>query len=259
MAEKDYKKIAKRKIRKPSEVEKKPSILIYARNKKGKTTLGASAPNVLILDPEGGTDTMVKKNPDVWPIEEWSNLEEAYKFLKLGDHNYEWVFPDGLTRMHRMALRFVMKQAEERDLDRRPGQITQKDYGQANEMVQQMILNFHSLPLGVVYSAQERMISSMGFDEEGDEEQTSMFVPDLPAGARSAINQVVDVIGRLYVTKVKVKRNGKIVNANQRRLFIGVHERYDTGFRSDYHLPDELKNPTIPRLVDLMLTGGSNG
>lgn len=251
---KDYNKIAKKKIRKPSTVKSHPSILVFARNKKGKSTLAASAPNVLILDPEGGTDEMRKKDPDVWPIEEWPDLEDAHKFLRLGDHNYEWVSPDGLTRMHRMALRFVMKQAEERDLDRRPGQITKRDYGNANELVQQMIINFHSLPMGVIYTAQERIISSLGFDEEGDEDETTMFVPDLPGGARAAINQVVDIMGRLYVKKVKVKnpKTDKISMKNQRRLYIGIHERYETGFRSDYVLPDEIKNPTVLKVVELM-------
>lgn len=253
--EKDYAAIAAAKIRKPSDVTRMPSILVFARNKKGKSTFASTAPGVLMLDPEGGTDEMRKRNPDVWPIEEWSDLDDVHKFLRTGKHEYEWVAPDGLTRMHRMALRFVMKMAEERDLDRRPGQITKRDYGEANEMVQQMIINFHSLPIGVIYTAQERIVSSVGFDEEGDEEETTMFSPDLPAGARAAINQVVDIMGRLYIKKVKVKKKGKIVPANQRRLYIGVHERYETGYRSEYDLPDEIKNPTIPKIVELMRAG----
>lgn len=265
MAEKDYAKIAKKKITQPSKVKRRRNILVYSRNKKGKTFFCNTARNdgkVLFLDPEHGTDTLTKTDPDVWHCSGWEDIDPFYKFLRSGKHDYTWAAVDGLTKIHSMALNFIRKQAEERDLDRRPGQVTKRDYGDANQMIQQFIDQMIGLPVGVIFTAQERQVSSLGFDEEGDEDESIMFVPDLPAGARGFLLSSVDVIGRLYVQRVDMKKKGAdpddedaIVKVDQRRLYLAPHTRYDTGFRSEFKLPDLIKNPTVPKLVNLMMTG----
>jgi hypothetical protein len=236
--------------------------MVYARNKKGKTTFGASAPDVLMIDPENGTDHLKKINPDAWHVTQWEDMEEVYRYLRLGDHPYKWVTVDGITRIHNMALRFVMNQAEERDLDRAPGMVQLKDYGKANELLKGMLLNFQSLGLGVVYTCQERMMSVTDSAEEDEDanEADVMFVPDISKGARSALNSIVDVIGRMYtvpITKNVRLKSGEIVEkeVSQRRLWLALHPRYDTGFRSEYQLPDFLTDPTVPRLVELLANG----
>ena len=261
-AKKDYRAIAARKIQKPATRKRPPQILVYARNKKGKSTFGASAPNVLMIDPENGTDHLKKVNPDAWHVAMWEDIEEAYRFLRLGDHKYEWVCVDGITRIHNMALRFVMSQAEERDLDRAPGMVQLKDYGKANELLKGMLLNFQALGLGIIYTAQERMqaVTDNAEEDEDAEESDVMFVPDISKGARSAINAMVDVIGRLYTVnttkEVKLKSGAtREKEYVQRRLWLGLHPRYDTGFRSDYDLPDFLTDPTVPRLIELLNNG----
>lgn len=263
--EKDYLAIARQQVTRPSTQAQYRKILVYARNKKGKTTfsLSAGVENTLLLDPEAGTSTMLSKNPYVWPIEKWQDLQDAYGALRTGklspkelgqgksEEPFSWVSVDGLTRMNNMALRYVMSVAEERDLDRKPGMVDRRDYNKSGELMKQMLNNFHSLKMGVIYTTQERMMSMDSGDSEEDDE-TTFFVPDLPAGVRSSVNSLVDVIGRLYVVRVELKNGSKRA---QRRLQIGVHERYDTGFRSDFVLPDMIKNPTLPKLVSLMHTG----
>jgi hypothetical protein len=80
------------------------------------------------------------------------------------------------------------------------------------------------------------------------------YIPDLPKGVRSYVNSLVDVIGRLYVAKIDSPKNPELKIA-QRRLWIGESLKYDTGYRSDYTLPDMIKMPSIPKLVALMDTG----
>lgn len=262
MATKDYRAIAAKRIQKPSKQVRRPMFLIYSRNKKGKSTFGASAPNVLMVDPENGTDHLKKIDPDTWKISQWEDIEEVYRFLRLGDHSYEWICMDGVTRIHNMALRFVMNQAEERDLERQPGMTRIQDYGKANELFKGMLLNFQSLGLGVVWTAQERMqsVSDQAEEDADAEESEVMFVPDISKGARGAILSMVDVIGRMYTVtatkKVRTKTEGIVEREyQQRRLWIGLHSRYDTGFRSDYNLPDFLEDPTVPRLLELINSG----
>lgn len=256
---KDYQAIAASKITRPSKSKRAPRIFVYGRNKKGKTTFGASGgqAETLIIDPEEGTEGMVKRDPHVWPITAWPEIDDAYNFLKLGKHPYKWVSVDGLTKFSNMALRYVMHQEEERDLARQPGMVQQRDYGKSGELMKGMLNNFHSLRMGVVFTAQERTVEVTD-DPEGDDEdaETSslIYVPDLPRGVRSSVNQIVDVIGRLYTVKVEHPKSPD-VRVLQRRLWVEPHIAYDTGYRSDYRLPPFIKSPTVPKLVQLLREG----
>ena len=250
---KDYAAIAKKRISKPSQVQRQPKFLIYARNKKGKTTFGISAgvDKTLVLDPEHGTDEMRSKDPNVWHIERWEDLDDAYNYLRYSPHEYTWVVVDGLTKMSNMALKYVMKLQEEKSLDRIPGMVQQRDYGKAGELMKDLLTRFHNLPMGVVFTAQERQ--DQPFDSEEDEDaeaETVSYVPDMPKGVRNYANSIVDVIGRLYVIR---NEEGK----PERRLWVGESVKYDTGYRSDFELPDMVKTPTIPKLVRLMRTGSA--
>lgn len=253
MATKDYNKIAKDRITRPADKKRYPKFLIYARNKKGKSTfcLSAGVDNVLFLDPELGTDEMRTANPHVWHIEKWEDIDDAFNFIKYGDHNYKWVAVDGLTKISNMALKYVMKLQEERSLDRIPGFVQQRDYGKSGELMKELINRFHRLDMGVIFTAHERMEEAADSEEDEDAESGDvLYVPDLPRGVRGAINSVVDVIGRLYVIDVDGKP--------ERRLWIGESLSYDTGYRSDFTLPKMLRNPTVPRLTRLIRTGKPN-
>lgn len=262
----DYLKLAKQKGHRPSQVVHYPKLLVYSRNKKGKTTFSLSAgiDKTICLDPEHGTDSMKRKDPHVWPVEKWEDMQGFWGAIRTGKLSpsvmgtgpskepFSWVSCDGLTKMNNMALKYIGRQAELKDIDRRPGMVDRRDYNKSGELMKDFINNLFALKMGVVFTAQERMITDGAFDDDEDaEEPDAYYVPDLPAGVRGTINSVVDVIGRLYVVQVDTKKGPK----KQRRLQIGVNNAYDTGFRSEYDLPDIIKNPTVPKLVALMQTG----
>lgn len=249
---KDYKAIAAKHIRKPG--QRPPRLLVYGRNKQGKTTFCASAPNVLIIDPEGGAE-FVNSDADLWPVSSWADMQEVFQFLRSGQHKYDWVALDGLTRIANMSLRYVMQQQEERDLDRIPGMVQLKDYGKSGELMKGMLFNFHALPMGVIYTAQDRLDSTSFSDAEDEdvEEADARFVPDLPKGVRSSVNAIVDVIGRIYTVTVEgTNSKGQEVKGRQRRMWLAPCEQYDTGYRAKRKLPSYLKNPTLPKLVELI-------
>lgn len=258
---KDYAAIARSKIHRPAEVTRKPKILVYSRNKKGKTTFGISAgiDKTLVIDPEGGTDEMKSKNPHVWPIDQWQDMEDVTNYLRFDarcpncatPHDFEWVVVDGLTKISNMGLKHVMKMQEERSLDRIPGFVQKQDYGKSGELMKDMLTRFHNMPLGVVYTAQERQEGAYDDNDDDDSDETEVaYIPDLPRGVRGVANSLVDVIGRIYV----VKLDSEPPRA-ERRLYIGESVKYDTGYRSDFVLPDVVRNPTVPKLVHLMRTG----
>jgi hypothetical protein len=222
---------------------------------------------VLIADPEDGTIAETRLDPDVWPVSEWADLDDIYQAVKGGVTSpktgkpYQWIALDGMTRMLSMAIDFVSKQQAERDLTRQPGQTDQRTYGQANRMIESMLHNFHSLRnIGLIFTAQERVVEIENMEDLGDDDDATpasfMYVPDLTKGARAPLNQVVDVIGRIYVVRGQfdVKRRVKVgekvviktsqVNT-QRRLWIGPHEMYDTGARTGFTLPDFIREPSV--------------
>lgn len=255
MAEKDYNAIARKRIHRPASIQRLPKLHIYGRQKKGKTTFSVSAgiDKTLVLDPEHGTDLMKAKNPHVWPIDRWEDMDEAYNYIRGGDHQYEWISVDGLTKLSNMALKYTMRIQEERSIDRIPGMVQLKDYGKSGEVMKTMLDNFHNLKYGVIFTSQERMQEGVDSEEDEDvESEGAEFVPDLPKGVRGHVNSLVDVIGRIYVAKVD-QPDGS--TKSQRRLWVGETLRYDTGARSDYSLPDMIKVPSIPKLVTLMESG----
>jgi hypothetical protein len=122
--------------------------------------------------------------------------------------------------------------------------------------------------IGIILTAQERMVEVSEVDTPDDEDATPasyMFVPDLPRGARSATNQIVDVIGRVYTVKGEFEKKyrvkgsdevkTKMVEGIQRRLWIGPHDLYDTGYRSSLVLPEFIHEPTVNSLIQVMREG----
>lgn len=264
--EKDYLAIAKQKVSRPATKVHFPKMLVYSRNKKGKTTFSLSGgiPQTIVLDPEKGTELMKHKNPYVWNVSRWEDVQEfwgALRTMKLSPKElgqgpekepFKFVSCDGLTRLNKFALRYVRHLEETRDVDRIPGLTKRQDYFKSNELMADFINNLFSLRMGVIFTAQERIITDGNGDDDLEQDDAARYyVPDIPAGVRATVNQVVDVIARLYVVTVETKAGPK----KQRRLQIGIHDSYDTGFRSDFILPDVMKNPTVPKLVKLMETG----
>jgi hypothetical protein len=271
-AESHYLDVAKKSIVRARDVVKYPKIQIYARKKLGKTTLALTCGNadeMLLIDPEEGSTYKDRLNPHIWPISKWKDMDDVYGALRTGKLSpnhikqgesstpFTWVIPDGLTKINNFALHHVRREQEERNLDRIPGMIDRKDYNKSGELMKQMLANFETLKMGVVYTAQEKM-KTMSYDDDNEDEDTEgsevFYIPELPDGVRGAVNSLVDVIGRLYVVRIDDPKNeGK--RKAYRRLHIGPHDSYDTGYRSEYTLPDIVKAPTIPKIVQLMREG----
>lgn len=251
----DYSQRVQSRIRKPH--GSPPSFLIYGRFKKGKTRFCSTAPNVLLVDPEIGADDL-PPDLDIFPVEKWQDYDDLVKYLRKGDHRYQYVAIDGITKVNNLALRFVMSQEEEMNLNRKPGMVQKQDYNKSGELLKGLITSLQSLPIGKIYTAQERQIAGSEQEEDVDATEAEIeYVPDLPAGVRGHLCAAVNGIGRIYTVRKESERTpGKVIT--QRRLWLAQSERYDTGFRSNHPLPDYLVNPTVPRLVELIKNGKIN-
>lgn len=138
-----------------------------------------------------------------------------------------------------------------------PGaQIRKQDFGTANNALATLVRTLRDSGKDVIILAQERLIvpgQGLGADgkeewtpEDVDEDTGVMTTVDLSAGAASAILQMSDAIGRLYIANVDDKV--------YRRLWLGPSASIIAGARSEeYHgKPPYLKQPSITRLNQLL-------
>ena len=164
--------------------------LVYGRPKSGKTTFGASFDNVTLVDLErGGHHTDAKR---VTP-KDWTELAQV-----IGDHTSNPKGPlvvDSLTVAHKMALDYVQGKTKP-DLLSIKKPVSLPQYGQANDLVSQLILTLRGLPTDTILICQERVT----YVEQAEPEDDSVgsvreSVPDLPQGARQTALMYADVIG----------------------------------------------------------------
>jgi hypothetical protein len=138
-----------------------------------------------------------------------------------------------------------------------PGaQIRKQDFGVANGALSTLIRTLRDSKKDVIVLAQERLIvpgQGLGADgkeewtpEDVDEDSQAMTTVDLSAGGASALLQMSDAIGRLYIANVD--------DRPVRRLWLGPSASIVAGARSDkYHgTPPYLKQPSIGRLNQLL-------
>lgn len=215
-------------------------ILVYGRNKKGKTVFGATGPKPFILDiDEEGTRSAYGSGAFVYEASSFDEAVWAYWYMKEGNHKYKTFVVDTITALHKAALRKVMKESEERDPTKEPGTASQRDWGRANNLVNNLLIDMRNLPMHVVFLAQERVVA----DE--DEEEPSLHTVDLPNGARGTALGCVGIIGRIYLKEVKTK--GKKTKW-EGRLLVAPHDEYDTGTRVK-SLPRIVRQPTMPKII----------
>jgi len=205
-------------------------LLCYGPNGKGKTRLGASFPNPLIIDinEEGTRSAAGYKGAKVYPCGDWDDLSAVYWYLHKGNHPYDTVVIDTLTQMQVLAMRQVMGEKVIRDPDADPDSPRIQDYGTANTKMGDLILRFRNLPMHVVFLAQERTV---GDPDEGEEVLTTV---DLPNGSRKFATGAVGIIGRIYHREVKTKnKQGKRRTSWQTAMLVGPHDEYTTKDRTN--------------------------
>lgn len=127
-------------------------VVLYGPPGSGKTTMGATFPSVLFLSAESGLLSIRDRSIDVWTVSGWEDIEEAYEYLRKGDHAYKSVVIDSLTevqkKLHEHIIRkFPGKRRDYEDL------LSQSDWGYAIDRMRKMCRAFRDLPMNVVFIA----------------------------------------------------------------------------------------------------------
>lgn len=216
-------------------------ITIYGRPKVGKTTLAlkdAPKGKTAVFSADRGLRGIDTTGMTVLEDLSTRNINKTLTSAFLAKHQRFVI--DTATSLHSL---FQQESAGG------PGaQIRKQDFGTANNGLATLIRTLRDSGKDVIVLAQERLVlpNEDWASDDDDEDAAVMTTVDLSAGAASAVLQMSDAIGRLYIAHV----NEKPV----RRLWLGPSSSIVAGARSDtYHgTPPYLKSPSIGRLNQLL-------
>lgn len=234
--------------------------VIYGPGGAGKTTLVGTMPGRgLVIDIpqiEGGDFVLADKADriDVIRVESWvkvtgspveqPGLQEVFNFLKYQNHGYKWVAIDSLTGWTELAKRKVVgERPNALVLD--PHKVTQPEWGTIGGLIAEMIYQFHTLPIHVLWTAQER---SYGGDK--DPAEAHFIGPSTSPAALQALLPPQMLIGRIYMEK---QMNGAI----ERHFRVGSSSSFKTKVRAlpGKDVPAVIRNPDLAVIFRYMLGG----
>lgn len=237
------------------------NMLVWGRQKSGKTGLIASGPKPIVFACEDGTQT-IQDFPDVqvFPVDEsgryvtarWKHASEFLYYLRYGDHNRETVGVDTTTALLRMAVRHINKDEEIRDEFRAKGTTDQRTWGRVgsllNEYMEDLAAVCQERGMHLIWTAQERAL--------GEEQATaagSYFVPDLTPSVRSTILAQPSIIARTIIEEDMEADD--ISQTNLKYGLVFKHAEWPVGVRESLlkvgkkPWPARAFNVTVPKLV----------
>jgi hypothetical protein len=232
--------------------------LFYGKNGMGKTRLGSSGPNALLIDCNERGSLSVRHFPDVkvFRIETWTDIDLAYWYLHKGNHDRQTVVIDTVTSLAQLCMKFVLGDEASRDPTKDPDMPGKRDWGKVGELMRTVILNFRNLDMNVVFLAQERR----GFSD--DEDDGPEVFPEVSPSVRTTLTAGVDIIGRMFVKEVVRKdEKGAERTGMEYRVLLGPNERYLTKDRSESGLPEILRlgpgTDNLAKLIERIKKGAS--
>ncbi len=243
-----------------SKIKRQLHMLVWGRQKSGKTAFIASGPKPIILACEDGTET-IKTYPDVpiFPVDRetgiyitarWKHASEFLYYLRYGDHDRKTVGVDTTTALLRMAVRFINKDEEIRDEFRAKGTTDQRTWGRVgsllNEFMEDLAAVCNERGMNLIWTAQERALG-----EEQAVKAGSDFVPDLTPSVRSTILAQPSIITR---TIIEDDMEGDVEDTNLKYGMVFKHAEWPVGVRESIlkgvkPFPPQAFNVTVPKLV----------
>ena len=229
--------------------------LIYGRSGTGKTTFAASYPKpALVIDiREKGTDSISNiEGVDVVSVENWSEVEEVYWYLKSGEGTkYKSVILDQISSLQDLAMEHAMAE-EGRDV------MSQRLWGVVSGLMKTWLLNYRDLQdndMNVAFIAHDRVSKGGDSDEDDDSIDPQVGARLMPSVA-GTLNGAVKVIGYTFVREVFLEEDDKARQVEY-CMRLAPHPYYTTKMRNPLGttIPEYIVNPTYQRIVDLMVSG----
>lgn len=244
-----------------SKTRKTRSFVFYGKSGSGKTTIAASFPKpVLFLDckDEGEDSISDVEGVDIKEVESAQDIDDIFWFLKKNPGKYKTIVFDTMTGLQQIMVEEVVggntkgkKQAGDW------GTMRKQDWGDIASVMKRWVIDFRSLPMEVVFIAQDRVFN--GGDEADDENELAPEVgPRLMPSVSSALNAAVSVIANTFIriryVKKKVDGKEKELRRVEYCLRVGPNPVYITKIRSpkDMQAPEVIVNATYEDIIDVI-------
>jgi len=247
------------------------NILIYGLTDAGKTTLLGSAHKdsdgrickatspSLLLDVDGGTQSLVGNDIDIFRPQSFSEIQEAYDFLRYENKTYKSVGIDSLTEIQRKLSmgEIIGTLSGDSGYDNLAEHVppTRYDWLQSGEQMRRFIRAFREL--AYLPDRKRRIHVIFGALEKYDENR-NIVCPSLPGILGLEVGASVDLMGRLSVEEVDIGKGDEEKLVDYRLLsmkeYVDDNEIKYLGrarVPRNSKFPKEIWQPTMDKIVRL--------
>lgn len=217
--------------------------LIFGPPGQGKTTLLGSAQldertnPMLLLDFEGGVQSLVGLEIDVVRITGWPTYNEVYNELVKGKTPYKSIGIDSISETNIFALLQILRdegpQRKDKDL------LEQRDYGKSNVQIRRLVRDFRDLPVHVFFTSLSKEVI--------DPREGTIKTPSLSGQMAEEVPGLMGLVGYLALTE---NEEGDPI----RSLLLQNYPKFRTKVRAPWGevAPDEIEEPSVTKIMDAL-------
>jgi hypothetical protein len=200
---------------------------------------------MLLLDFEGGHETLAGLDINIAPIRSWDDYSEAYELLASdsAENVYKSVGIDSISETHIWALLQIITR-KGYDLDgnairKEPDLIEMGDYGIAGTQMRRLLREFRDLPMHVFYTSTVKEIDERGVGK--------VKVPSLSGQMADEVVALMSIVGYLALDPQGEEGNDRV-------LLLQNYPGFRTKVRAPwgFDAPDEIEDPSITKLLDAL-------
>jgi hypothetical protein len=226
------------------------NMLVYGDYGTGKTVLAASADAVpemrpvLVLDYEGGTESLRRTYPDVdiLRVTTWDQMQIVYDDLhRTGGGGYKTIVLDSLTEIQKFSMYAIMEKrvvdALAKGDDADPDVPGMREWGKNIEQTRKFVRAFRDLPVHTVFTALSK-------DDKDPRTQKRKTLPSLSGKVAQEVPAFLDVVVYYYL---------KRVDDEERRFLLCNATEGNTAKDRTAKLPQVLEAPTMHKIFEFIL------
>lgn len=221
--------------------------LIFAPHGHGKTHFLATANDdersgpILILNFEGGEQTLVGSDVDIFDVLSWDDYDEAYEILTDPDCKYKSVGLDSISETQIFGqLAILDKDAKRVD----PDLMAQQDWGIILVQMRRLVRHFRDLPMHVFFTALagEIMLPRVG----------TVRAPLLQGAFQKELPGIVDVVA--YLANEDKDDPDEDEDPINRLLLLHSYPKFQVKARTPWgiRVPSEIEDPSVSDLLDVL-------
>lgn len=209
-------------VRNSGDAQVRPSVvmLCYGQGGVGKTTFSATAPKPIIADCENGAKYFGLRGikVDVASIENWNDIVEFYKLIKVSDYETIVVDPIG-ELMEKLKAHIVA--GKEKKFVQYDGSLTMAGWGEMKDKMRNFIKSLRDLGKHVIIIAHV---------EEKDDEGKIVKRPKIMTKMSEELVSIVDVVGFMETVRVPNAETGDV--EDKRIIRVQPSDKYESKDRT---------------------------